>query len=88
MQAEPQWSTAVVLVAGLAAFYIWYLLAHASIFDRVFAYPRDRWGALWMCSFCAGWWISGLLLLAAGTYDPVTHLATAGLVGVVGGYVS
>lgn len=84
MQADPSWSLSVVLIAGMAAFYIWYLLAHASIFDKPLAYPREHWGSLWMCPFCSGFYLSALVLLATGTYDPVTHLATAGVVGVVG----
>lgn len=74
----------LVAVFGLAVFYLWWLLAHASIFDKVFEYPREHWGPLWMCPFCAGWWLVGLLLLVTGNYDPVTHLATTGVVGIVG----
>lgn len=86
MQFEPAWSLPLVLIAGLAAFYIWYLLAHASLFDKVLAYPRDKWGPLWMCGFCAGFWLVGLLLVVTKNYDPVTHLAAAGVVGVIGSH--
>jgi hypothetical protein len=88
MTLEPAFSVAVVVIVGLAAFYLWYVLAIASIGDRVFAYPRDHWGPLWGCSFCAGFWLTGLLLLVTGTYDPLTHLACAGLCGVVGSLTS
>lgn len=84
MQVEPGWALNIVLIAGLAAVYVWYLLAHATITEKVFAYPREHWGALWLCPWCAGFWITGLLLVVTGTYDPVTHLATAGVAGVVG----
>ena len=86
MQFEPQWNLAVILVTGLAVFYVWWVLAHASLFDRVLAYPREHWGPLWMCAFCAGFWLTGLALLVTGTYDPLTHLATAGLVGLIGSH--
>lgn len=85
-QLEPIFSVPVVLIAGMAVVYVWYLLAHATIFDRLLAYPRDHWGPLWMCPWCAGFWLSGLALLLTGTYDPLTHLATAGVVGVVGSH--
>lgn len=81
---EPSWSLPIVLIAGLAGMYVWYLLSEATIFDRVFAYPREHWGALWGCPFCAGFWIVGLLLAVTGTYDPVTHLAATAVCGVVG----
>lgn len=86
MQVEPSWSLPIVLIAGLAGFYVWYLLSQASLFDRLLAYPRDKWGALWNCGFCAGFWLVGLILLATGTYDPVTHLAATGFAGFVGSH--
>lgn len=86
MQFEPSWSLPVVLIAGLAGFYIWYLLSQASLFDRLLAYPREHWGPLWGCPFCAGFWIVGILLLIAGVYDPLTHLAAAGLTGLLGSH--
>lgn len=84
MQFEPAWSLTVIAVVGLAVFYVWWVLAHASLFDKVLAYPREHWGPLWMCGFCAGFWLSGLALIVTGTYDPLTHLAAAGLVGILG----
>lgn len=76
-----------IAVIGMVGLYVWYLLAHASIFDKVFAYPREHWGPLWMCAWCSSFWITGLLLLATGSYDPYTHLAAAGVVGVLGSHV-
>lgn len=84
MNLEPSWALNIVLIAGLAGFYLWYLLAEATLFDRVFAYPREHWGALWNCSFCAGFWIVGVLLLVTESYDPVTHLAATAVCGVTG----
>lgn len=84
MQFEPSWSVAVVLITGLAGLYVWYLLSQATILDRVLSYPREHWDALWNCPWCAGFWITGLILILTGTYDPVTHLAAAGVTGFVG----
>lgn len=75
-----------VLVVGLAGVYVYYLLAHATILDWLLAWPRERWSPLIGCAWCAGFWITGALLVT--DYDPVTHLAAATVVGVVGGYVS
>lgn len=86
MQFEPSWSIPFVLITGLAGLYIWYLLSQASIFDRLFAYPRENWGPLWNCPWCSGFWITGGLLLAAGVYDPITHLAAAGVTGLAGSH--
>lgn len=86
MQFEPSWSLPIVLIAGLAGFYIWYLLSQASLFDRLLAYPREHWGPLWNCSFCAGFWIVGILLLLTDTYDPVTHLAATAVTGLAGSH--
>ena len=86
MQFEPHWSLTVILIVGLAGLYVWYLLAQASLFDRVFAYPREHWSPLWGCPWCAGFWITGLLLLVTQTYDPLTHLASAGVVGLLGSH--
>lgn len=84
MSLEPAWSVPLVAIVGLAALYVWYLLAHAAIFDKPFAYPREHWESLWMCPWCSGLYLTAGLLLATGTYDPVTHLAAAGVVGVLG----
>lgn len=86
MQFEPHWSLTVIAVSGLAGLYVWYLLAHATILDRPMGWARERWPLLIGCPWCAGFWIVGLILLATGTYDPLTHLATAGLVGLMGRY--
>lgn len=88
MQVEPSWSIPIVAIAGVAVFYVWWLLAHATILDKPLAYPREHWGSLWMCPFCACFWLSGLLLLVTGTYDPVTHLAVTGVAGVMGSHNS
>lgn len=84
MQFEPSWALNIVLITGLAGFYLWYLLSEATIFDRLFAYPREHWGPLWNCPFCAGWWLVGIVLLLTQTYDPVTHLAATAVCGVTG----
>lgn len=84
MNLEPSWALNVVLVAGLAGFYLWYLLSEATLFDKPLAYPREHWGALWNCPFCAGFWLVGGLLLVAQSYDPVTHLAATAVTGLAG----
>lgn len=86
MSLEPAWSLSVVLIVGMAGVYLWYLAAHASLFDRVFAWPREHWESLWMCPWCSGFWLTAGLLLVTGTYDPVTHLAAAGVAGVIGSH--
>lgn len=86
MQFEPTWNLAIVLITGLAAMYVWYLASQATIFDRVFGYPREHWGTLWNCPWCLGFWVTGLILLLTGSYDPVTHLAAAGVTGILGSH--
>lgn len=86
MQFEPSWSLTIIAVTGLASVYLWYLIAQASIFDKPLAYPREHWGPLIGCPWCAGFWLVGVLLIATKTYDPLTHLATAGLVGLLGSH--
>lgn len=80
------------LAFGLASVYLWFLLAHASISDHGPVHwlrENESWpGELLRCPWCCGFWLSGLLLLACGIYDPVTHLATATVVGVVGDFVA
>lgn len=71
-----------VLIVGLAAFYIWYLLAEATIFDRVLGWPREHWGPLVSCGYCSAFWIVPILLCLTGDYDPLAHLAAAGVVGL------
>lgn len=73
-----------VLVVGLAGFYLWYLLSQATILDRPLGWIRDKGDALVGCSWCSGFWITAVLLLATGNYDPLTHLASAAVVGVMG----
>lgn len=75
-----------MVLIGFAALYLWYLLSQATIFDRVFAYPREHWDSLWNCPWCAGFWLTGLLLLLTQSYDPITHLAAAGVTGFVGSH--
>lgn len=80
-----------VVLVGLASLYLWFLLAKASITEPLLGTARSHegWvGELVNCGFCSGFWLTGGLLLATGTYDPVTHLATASVVGVVGGFIS
>lgn len=84
MQFEPSWAINVVLIAGLAGFYLWWLLSESHILAKPLAYPREHWGLLWNCPFCAGFWIVGVLLIVTGTYDPVTHVAATAVCGVVG----
>lgn len=86
MHLEPSWDFAVVLITGAAAVYLWYLASQATIFDRPLSHPREHWGSLWNCPWCLGFWLTGLLLLATGTYDPITHLAAAGVTGFVGSH--
>lgn len=87
MQLEPSWALNIILVTGLACLYLWYLLSEATIFDRLFAYPREHWGPLWNCPWCSGFWLTGLLLAVTGTYDPVTHLAAAAVTGYLGSHL-
>lgn len=84
MSWEPSWALNIVLITGLAGFYIWYLLAEATITEPLFRYPREHWGPLWGCPFCSGFWITGLLLILTGTYDPITHLAATAVTGLAG----
>jgi len=75
-----------VLVVGLASLYLWFMLAKATITEWAFGWARSNedWvGELVNCGWCSGWWITGLVLLATGNYDPLTHLATASVVGVM-----
>lgn len=76
-----------VLLVGLACTYLWYLVALAEITS--FLQPvRDRFPMLIGCPWCLGFWLTGLVLLLTGNYDPLTHLATATVVGVVGTLVA
>lgn len=88
MTLEPSWSIPIVVITGFAAVVIWYLLSQATIFDRVFAYPREHWGMLWNCPWCTSFYSTALLLLVTGTYDPMTHLASWGFAGFVGSHSS
>lgn len=88
MQFEPSWSLTVVAIVGLSALYVWYLLAHSTLLDKPMGPARERWPLLIGCPWCAGFWIVGLLLVVTQTYDPLTHLATAGLVGIMGRYAT
>lgn len=86
MQFEPHWSLTVIAVVGLAALYLWYLIGHSTLLDKPLGGARERWPLLIGCPWCAGFYIVGLLLIATQTYDPLTHIATAGLVGFMGRY--
>lgn len=88
MHLEPAFSIPIIVTVGLAAVYVWYVLALSTIGDGVFAYPREHWGPLWGCPWCAGLYLTAILLLVTGTYDPLTHLACAGFAGVVGSLTS
>lgn len=79
-----EWSLTVVLITGLAALYLWYLAAEATIFERPFAYPREHWGPLWNCPWCLSFWTVGLILLATDQYNPVAHAAAAAVAGYLG----
>lgn len=80
-------SVSDVLVVGLAAFYIWYLLAEATIFDRPLGWVREKGHPLIGCSYCSAFWIVGvLLLIATKSYDPLTHIAAAGVAGLAGAH--
>ncbi len=60
-----------LLLCGLAA----YRLTRLAVLDSLTEGLRDRWwrrfgqdtkpGELAGCSYCAGWWVSGLVLLTA-----------------------
>lgn len=76
------------VAVGVAGFFIWWVVAYSTLLDRPLGWPREHWAPLVMCSFCAGFWITGALLLFTGTYDPLTHLAAAGLCGFMGGFVA
>lgn len=84
MHLDPSWSIPIVAIVGLAAVIIWYLLSEATIFDRLFRYPREHWGALWNCPWCVSFYTTAAMLIIAGVYDPLTHLATWGFAGFVG----
>lgn len=84
MSLEPSWALNIVLVAGLAGFYLWWLLSESHLLAKPMAYPREHWNLLWNCPFCAGFWIVGLLLLVTQSYDPVTHLAATAVCGLTG----
>jgi hypothetical protein len=88
MSLEPAFSIPIVLIVGLAAVYIWFVLSQATIGDKVFAYPREHWGLLWNCVWCLSFWTTALMLIVTQTYDPLTHLACAGFAGVVGSLTS
>lgn len=76
-----------VLLVGLACVYLWYLIALAEITN--FLQPiRDSFPMLIGCAWCLGFWLTGAVLAVTGNYDPLTHLATATVVGVVGTLVA
>lgn len=84
MNLEPSWALNVVLITGLAGLYLWYLAAEATIFDKVFSYPREHWGALWNCPWCLSAWTVAIMLAVTGTFDPITWLAAAAVAGFLG----
>jgi hypothetical protein len=76
----------LALIVGFASLYLWFLLAKASITEPVFSKARDHegWiGELVNCGWCAGFWLTGTILLVTGNYDPLTHLAAASVVGLM-----
>lgn len=86
MTLEPSWSIPIVAITGFAALIIWYLLSEATIFDRLFRYPREHWGMLWNCPWCVSLYTTGAILIATSVWDPVTHLAAWGLAGWAGSH--
>lgn len=74
------------LLVGLAAYYVWYLICQADIFDKPLAWPREHWSPLIGCPWCLGFWVTGLILLLTHSYDPVTHLAASGVAGLAGSH--
>lgn len=84
MTWEPAFNLAVILTVAFAALYVWYVLALSTIGDRPFGWLRQKFPLLIGCPWCCGFWLTGLLLIVSGTYDPLTHLACAGITGLVG----
>lgn len=78
----------LVFVAAAASLYVWYLIALSTLLDKPLGRTRDRWPLFIGCPWCAGFWITGLVLIGAGHYDPFTHVAAAGLVGLAGSHVA
>lgn len=77
------------VLVGFAGFFIWYVLAQATILDKPLGWVREHWAPLVGCGMCAGFWITGLLILTAdgvSGYDLFTHLAAASVVGVLGSF--
>lgn len=77
-----------MVVVGFAGFFVWWVLAYSTLLDRPMSWPREHWAPLVMCSMCACFWITGAILLVTGQYDPLIHLAAAGLAGAVGGWAT
>jgi hypothetical protein len=78
----------LVFVAAAASLYLWYLIAESTLLDKPLGGVRERWPMLIGCPWCAGFWITGLVLIGAGLYDPFTHVAAAGLVGLAGSHAA
>lgn len=72
------------LLVGLAALFLWYLLAESTILNKPMGWPREHLPLLIGCAWCCGFWLVALLLVITGDYHPLTHLAAAGFVGFVG----
>jgi hypothetical protein len=73
-----------VAVVGLAALFVWYLLAESTLLAKPLAYPREHWPLLIGCAWCAGFWLTGLIYWGAFDYTLVGHVAAAGLTGYLG----
>jgi hypothetical protein len=86
MQFEPAWNLAIIATVGLAALYLWYFLALSRVMDRPLGRLRERFPLLIGCPWCLGFWLTGLILIVAGSYDPLTHLAAAAVTGLLGSH--
>ncbi len=79
---------------SLAAFFVWYLIGEASIFDRPRAWVVERLGPkfdeLVECPWCSGFWIVGLgwgigwLIFPSETVFLAVALAGMTVVGFLG----
>lgn len=76
-----------VLLIAAASLYVWYVCAHSYVGRLPFGWARERFPLLVECPWCLGFWITGALSWTLG-YDPMTHLAAAGIVGWAGTHVA
>jgi hypothetical protein len=80
-------SVTLILTTGLAAVYLWYLIARAEITAPVFGWAREnaRLNSLIGCPWCLGFWLTGTITLYNG-YNLFHHLAAATIVGIIGAF--